>query len=69
MDDGLCHSYPLPGQYSSRLASGGDRYPIPLTVRFNLLMQQLVQQIYPGSGRIAIVWYEGNYRYLFSDHP
>lgn len=44
-------------------------YRIPLTIRFDLLTQQLVRQIYTGYGRIATVWYEGDYRYFSSDHP
>ncbi|HJY79847.1 MAG TPA: transglycosylase SLT domain-containing protein [Candidatus Binatia bacterium] len=42
---------------------------IPLTVRFDLLTQKLVQQLYTGPGGIAPVWNEGDCRYLSLDHP
>lgn len=41
----------------------------PLTVRFDLLLQQLIQQVYTRPGEIAPVWYEGDCRYLYLDHP
>jgi hypothetical protein len=42
---------------------------IPLTIRFDLLAQKLVQQVYTGSGVIAPIWYEADCRYLSLDHP
>ncbi len=42
---------------------------IPLTVRFDVLTQKLVQQVYTGPGGIAPVWDEGDCRYLSFDHP
>jgi hypothetical protein len=42
---------------------------VPLTVRFDLLTQKLVQQLYTGPGGTAPVWAEGDCRHLSLDRP
>jgi len=54
---------------STPLVSQAAEILIPLTVRFDLLTQKLVQQLYTGPGGIAPIWNEGDCRYLSLDHP
>lgn len=42
---------------------------LPLTVRFDLLIQKLAEQAYTRPGGIAPIWYESDCRYLYLDHP
>ncbi|MGH8659284.1 MAG: lytic transglycosylase domain-containing protein [Gammaproteobacteria bacterium] len=42
---------------------------IPLTIRFDLLTQQLSEQLYTQAGYIARIWRESDCRYLELDHP
>jgi hypothetical protein len=54
---------------STLLVSQAAEIVIPLTIRFDLFTQKLVQQVYTGSEGIAPIWYEGDCRYLSLDHP
>ena len=42
---------------------------LPLTVRFELLLQQLARELYTEPGGVAPLWREGRCRYLSLDHP
>ncbi|MGH6635464.1 MAG: transglycosylase SLT domain-containing protein [Gammaproteobacteria bacterium] len=42
---------------------------IPLTIRFDLLTQQISEQLYTQAGHIARIWRESDCRYLELDHP
>jgi hypothetical protein len=42
---------------------------LPLTVRFELLLQQLTRELYTEPGGVAPLWREGRCRYLSLDHP
>lgn len=51
------------------LVSQAAEIIVPLTVHFDLLTQELVQQVYTGPEGIAPVWDEGNCRHLSLDRP
>jgi transglycosylase-like protein with SLT domain len=42
---------------------------LPLTIRFELLVQQLTRELYTEPGGIAPLWRESRCRYLSLDHP
>ena len=42
---------------------------LPLTVPFELLLQQLTRDLYTGPGGVAPLWRESRCRYLTLDHP
>ena len=42
---------------------------LPLTVRFELLLQQLTRELYTEPGGVAPLWREGRCRHLSLDHP
>lgn len=52
---------PVPGQAAE--------IDLPLTVRFEFLLQQLTQDLYTAPGRVAPLWRESRCRYLTLDHP
>ena len=51
------------------LVSQAAEIIVPLTVHFDLMTQELVQQVYTGPGGIAPVWDEGDCRHLSLDRP
>ncbi|HMB85729.1 MAG TPA: hypothetical protein VKS62_05055, partial [Methylomirabilota bacterium] len=54
-------SAPAPGQAAEIV--------LPLTVRFELLVQQLTRELYTEPGGVAPLWRDGRCRYLSLDHP
>src|ERR671930_1615493 len=42
---------------------------LPLTIRYEVLTQELRQQLYTHAGGVARIWYENACRYLLLDQP